>query len=285
MKVNHQSYYNPKAIIESDPVEIITQGFIRINSVLKYLDEKNSSILEDYTLNLEKIFTKEAGDFQVKKIQFDLESLTTDFVLLNRFPRLKELVFLSMCKRLNLPKDYQKGQNKTKIILLNEMQARFHISFYRVRSFVDIMGREKGIEYWKKYVFDTMTEYTQNLEKEIFKPIKEKFSDIELENWGKIGSQDFTVVIYDENKAYMKINRCIVHEAFKEFNDSELSYLSYCYTGSVEDRMNNQTWRRKTPITLFQDRGFCIEFFYNNSVYPDAEPPSLETAIKETERT
>ncbi|NHJ85597.1 MAG: hypothetical protein FK734_09055 [Asgard group archaeon] len=283
MKIVHQTYYNPQAITEVNPQEILIQGFSRINSMIKYLKEMNSDILEKYILELEKLFTQEIKDYRIDEQIINLDNLTQDFIFLNEYPNLIKLIFSSSCKRLQLTNDFQNKQEKWKVSLLNEMGTRFHISFLRVKALVNILGREEGISLWKKFVEKVTIDRIQNLKKEIFKPINEKFSDEELDNWGKIGSQDFSVVIYDENKAYMKTNRCVVHEAFKEFNDMELAYLSYCYTGSVEDKYNNRIWRRKTPITLFQNNSFCIEFFYNHNIYPKAEPPTITEAAKISE--
>jgi hypothetical protein len=61
----------------------------------------------------------------------------------------------------------------------------------------------------------------------------------------------------------------------KHLEDREVAYLSYCWTGYPEQELNKKARRKNTPQTLYQS-DYCVEFFWNNDVHPNAEPPSTE---------
>ena len=91
-----------------------------------------------------------------------------------------------------------------------------------------------------------------------------------------------TIVKYDDYKVALRFDRCPVYEATKHLEDPEIAYLSWCWTGYPEEKLNKRIRRKRTPQTLHES-DYCIEFYWNNEVHPDAEPPASDL-WKENER-
>jgi len=105
------------------------------------------------------------------------------------------------------------------------------------------------------------------------------------EMWIKRGEEDenntsdFTLFIFDDYKVLLKVDKCGVHEAVKHLEDQEIAFLSYCWTGFVEDTLNKRSRRRRTTQTLHLS-DFCDEFYWDNNVHPDAKQPPLDELMK-----
>ena len=119
----------------------------------------------------------------------------------------------------------------------------------------------------------------KNTDEEFHKPIHEI-----ADGWIKEGQSDntsynLTVVKYDEHKCLVKFDTCGSYEALRTMEDPEIAYLSWCYGGEVESKiekeLNKRSRRKFTPITLHH-HDFCVEFYWDNDVHPDAKPPTLD---------
>ena len=176
---------------------------------------------------------------------------------------------------MNPEEEYKQEDGKYELLLLDWLRAYLLWRYYRAKTFVEMFGREEGIKFWKEIAVD-LADYTLELIKER-KPIKEVG-----EGWIKYGKEsndnalmDFTVVSFDDNRVLVKFDCCGVHEALKFINDPELTYLSYCYVGDVEDERTTKVRRRRRTHSLHLD-GFCDEFFWDNDACPNAKQPDLE---------
>ncbi|NPE10030.1 MAG: hypothetical protein GNW80_17250 [Asgard group archaeon] len=267
--------HNPNAIWEGNPEEIINNAFFGINLVLKFIDEIDQKIREDYVIALRKNLQEDIKDYQFNSKVFDIESMRTDLTILNDYSDIQELIIQLVCKHMKTPKDYQPGQGNFEISDMDHSKAFLLWRYYRAKSFVDTLGREEGIAFWKKIAIK-LADFSLE-ESEERAPIPEI-----ADGWEKYGrennktkSMDFTVVRFDENRVLVKFDWCSVQKSLEYLNDPELSYLCYCYTGDVADERTAKIRRRRRSQTLHLGE-FCDEFFWNNEVYPDAKQPQLE---------
>lgn len=267
--------HNTKATCEENPLDIIDAAFFGTNKVIEFVDEINPKIREDYVKALRKNLQDEVEDYQFNSEVFDLDTLKSDLTILNEYDEIAELIVQLICKHMNPTKDYHPEQGKYELQLFDWLKAYLLWRFYRAKSFVDVLGRKEGIVFWKKIAVKIADYGLENSDEG--PPITEV-----AENWMKYGREtpdnslmDYTVATFDDHRVLVKFDVCGVHESLKYLNDPELTYLSYCYVGDVEDERSTKIRRRRRSQVLHLGE-FCDEFFWNNEVYPDAKQPPLE---------
>ncbi|MCE7744791.1 MAG: hypothetical protein GPJ52_06615 [Candidatus Heimdallarchaeota archaeon] len=275
MEIETYRNHNTKATYEESPLDIIKVALFGTNLVMEFVEEINPKIREDYALALKKNLQDEANEYQYNLEIFDLDSLKKDLTILKEYNDIPELIIQVICKHMNPTKEYHPDRGKYELFLLDWLKAYLLWRYFRTKSFVDVLGREEGITFWKKIAVKLADYGLENSEEG--KPVKEV-----AEGWKKYGSEtpdntlmDFTVVKFDEHKVLVKFDSCGVHEVLKYLNDPELTYLSYCYVGDVEDERSTKIRRRRRSQVLHLGE-FCDEFFWNNEVHPDAKQPPLE---------
>ena len=275
MEITTYKNNNPKATCEESPLDIVKVALFGTNLVTEFVEEMNPKIRENYISALRRNLLEEVQEYQINLEIFDMKSLTSDLTILKEYKDISELIIQVICKHMNPSKDYNPDQGKYELLLLNWLKAYLLWRYFRAKSFVDVLGRQEGIAFWKKIAVKLADYGLENSGEG--PPIKEV-----AENWKKYGSEnpdnalmDFTVVKFDEHKVLVKFDVCGVHEALRYVNDPELTYLSYCYVGDVEDERSTKIRRRRRSQVLHIGK-FCDEFFWNNEVYPDAKQPPLD---------
>lgn len=202
-----------------------------------------------------------------------LHEIMNDNDQLNRYPELQELMIQFAFNELKLPQEYQPISEETEVLLLDWLRSTNVFRYHRVKAIVDIMDREEGIQLWKDMVYRATEDSLKENDEEIHPPIKEI-----TEGWMKEGEKgestfELTVVSYDDHKVALRFDSCPVFDSVKHLEDREIAFLSYCWTGEPEQELNRRSRRKNTPQTLYQN-DYCLEFYWDNEVHPDAEPPS-----------
>jgi hypothetical protein len=264
---------DPKRMV--NPVDVISENCSRLDYVLKYISQLRPKRVNDYVFALEKRLREDIKDFRVDPSDLDLDEVLKDCEQLNRHPELRELMVQFVFNELKLPVGYKPESKETEVSLMDWLRSTNVFRYHRVKAIVDIMEREEGIELWKEMVFRATEDSMRNNDEEIHPPIKEI-----TEGWVKEGEStksafELTVVSYDDHKVALRFDKCPVFDSVKHLEDREVAYLSYCWTGQPEQEMNKRSRRKNTPQTLYQ-ADYCVEFFWNNEIHPDAEPPSDE---------
>ncbi len=273
MIVKHykRSVSDPTRMI--NPLDVITENCTRLDTVLRYMTQLRPKRVTDYVRALEKRLSNEIGSFKVDIINLDLDDKLKNLEFLSRYCDLKNLIVLFSVKTMNLPVDYVPASEETEVGLLDWLKATNVFRYHRVKAIVDIMDREEGIQLWKDLVYRATEDAIKSSNEEIYPPIKEI-----TEGWmreGETGQSNFelTVVSYDDHKVALRFDRCPVFDSVKHLEDREIAYLSYCWTGESEKELNKKSRRKLTPQTLYQ-ADYCLEFYWDNDVHPDAEPPT-----------
>jgi len=275
MKITTFKNHNLKATCKESPLDIIKTAFYGIDLVVSFAELRQPEIKPKYLSALKKLLKKDVKKYKYDIEKFDLTEAKEELEILNDYPEIQELVIQLICRDIDPSEDYQQEQGKYELLLLDWLRAYLLWRYYRAKAFVEVLGRKEGIKFWKKIAID-LADFTLETSEE-GKPIKEV-----AEGWLKYGKEaddnalmDYTVVNYDDHRVLVKFNRCGVHEAMMYLKDPELTYLSYCYVGDVEDERTTKIRRRRRTQTLHLGE-FCDEFFWDNSAYPDAEHPELE---------
>ncbi|MHA1423694.1 MAG: hypothetical protein ACTSW8_01185 [Candidatus Thorarchaeota archaeon] len=275
MEVKHykSNVIDPKRM--KNPVDVISENCSRLDFVSRNMSQLKPKRVNDYALALEKRLKEDIKDFQIDILKIDIEVLLKDCDFLNRYPDLRELMIQFVFNELKLPENYQPESKEVEVSLMNWLRSSNVFRYHRVKAIIDIMDREEGIQLWKDMVFRATQDSLKSSEEECYPPIKEI-----TEGWKKEGESgestfELTVVSYDDHKVALRFDRCPVFDSVKHLEDREVTYLSYCWTRHPEQELNKKARRKNTPQTLYQ-RNYCVEFYWNNDVHPDAEPPSTD---------
>ncbi|MBY8998815.1 MAG: hypothetical protein KGD60_13895 [Candidatus Thorarchaeota archaeon] len=275
MEIQHykSEVTDPKRMV--NPIDAIHENCSRLDYVLKYIGQLKPKRVNDYVIALEKRLREDVKDYHIEYSSIELDKLLKDCTRLNRYPELRELMIQFTIYKLNLPGDYQPESKEIEISLMDWLKSTNVFRYYRVKAIVDIMNREEAINLWKEMVFRSTQDSLKNSDEEIHPPIKEI-----TEGWKKEGERgestlELIVVSYDDNKVALRFDKCPVFDSVKDLEDREIAYLSYCWTGQPEQELNQHSRRKNTPQTLYQAE-YCVEFYWNNDVYPNADPPSVE---------
>lgn len=275
MEIKHykSEVTNPKRLV--DPVDVIRENCHRLDIVLRYLSQLRPQRVRDYVNALETRMRNDTQDYQLDYSLLNVDNKLNECEFLNRYPDLRDVMILFALNELQLPTTYKLGSGETEVSLMSWLRALNVFRYHRVKAIIDIMERSEGIELWKDIVYRATQESLKKSTEERHPPIKEITELWMKEGETGVSNYELTVVSYDEHRVALKFDKCPVFESIRHLEDREVAYLSYCWTGQPEQELNKKSRRKKTPQTLYQS-DYCVEFFWDNDIHPDAEPPSNE---------
>lgn len=258
-----------------NPVDVINENCLRLNYVLRYLGQLRPKRVKDYVIALEMCLREDIEGYSIDYSHLELDETLKDCDHLNRFPELRDVMIQFVFCKLKVPDEYVPESKEIEVSLMDWLRSTNVFRYHRVKAITEIMQREEGIKLWKEMVFRSTEDSLRNSNEEIHPPIKEI-----TDGWMKTGekeesSLELTVVRYDDHKVALRFDRCPVFDSVKHLEDREVAYLSYCWTGQPEQELNKLSRRKNTPQTLYHAE-YCVEFYWDNDVHPDAQPPSTE---------
>jgi len=279
MKIENYKCFSLTYKEKFTPEEFIKTRLQRVDIVLKFFKTIKPEDLNIYVSNLNDKFSEIIGNYEFNGDAFNWNSIRQDLKLLPNFPDLEKLVFLFVCKTINLPENYVHEQGEIESIYFDLRKTSERISYHLVRTLVDTYGKEEGTEIYKQIVPNLIRELRSKVESE--KPKDPKTVTIldsnkrSIESWCRVGLADFASCIIDDYKVVYRFDSCLTPESLKEFNDPDIAYLSSCYLADVPEFNEGRIIHLRRTQTLHHGE-FCDEFYWNNLVYPDAEQPTLE---------
>ena len=257
----------------NNPLDVIIENCTRLDTVLRYMNQLRPKRVTGYVRALEKRLSNEIGSFNIDYTNLNLNDKLKNLEFLSRYSDLRNLIVLFSLNKMTLPEEYVPESEETEVGFLDWLKSTNVFRYYRVKAIVDIMEREEGIQLWKDMVYRATEDAFRLSDEEIHPPIKEI-----TEGWMKEGETsesnfELTVVSYDDHKVALRFDRCPVFDSVEHLEDREIAYLSYCWTGESEKELNKKSRRKLTPQTLYQ-ADYCLEFYWDNDVHPNAKPPS-----------
>lgn len=273
MQVENHKYYNAKAIHNFNPTEMLGRIIKATEPFLKYIIEIKPELESEFIQTLTNHLIEDVGKKQVNSSFLKSEEIEKDLTILKDKKELQNAIIKFVCKYWDLPKGMKTKDDKVDVYNLNHTKSYMRISYYRVKSFIDILGEEKGLELYKqvliKIVDDEVknTNYTRKTQRESCKK--------SIENWKKTGLGDFCFKIFDDNKILFRFDKCVIHEALKDFNDPDIAYTASCYRGDIQGAHPGKYFNMRRTQTLHHG-DFCDEMYWNKDVHKDPEQPSLE---------
>ena len=279
MKCENYECYSTTKKSPIDPLIHFKTRMGHVELIIKTLKGMRPDELDIFIEKLTKNFADAAEGYSINQEVFNWSNIREGLELLPNFPDLERHLFLYICKTLKLPQDYTPDQGEIELVFFDRLKAGEVVSFQCVKTFVDVYGREEGIEVYKQIVPHINRKRNEDNPEELPKDPKtltlHEHTKRCINSWCNIGLVDFSYCALDDFKVIYRFDRCLVPDVLKEFNDPDLAYLASCYLGDHPSRNEGRVIRMRRTQTL-QHSEFCDELYWNNLVHPDTEQPSLE---------
>lgn len=279
MKIESYNFYNENAISKIDLNKLIKKRFEKTDSVISYFKKLDQNRLDEYLLAFQKRLESEIGEFQYNIDLFNLDIITKDLKLLNKYPELEKAIIHFICKLLEIPEGLETTKSEIELLYFNIRKAESYLSYYRVKAIEDILGKAEGTKLYKQiveYLIKEMKEQdSREKPEDPMKITRIESREFVLKQYSKFGVANFTLGIYDDYKEIYRFDKCIVHEVLKVLNDPDIAYLSSCYLRDSPSNNEGYTIHMRRTQTLHH-RDFCDELYWNNFVHPNVQQPSLE---------
>jgi hypothetical protein len=272
MKEKYYKCYNAESIVEFDPVERMKNHIKRTDSIITNLKKIRKDILANYIEAFSKRLIVE-----IKEYNIDSSSLITEIKNELRFvktdEKLTKLVIRYMAKEMEIPDSSKIESKEAKFKILSWTKAFERLSYFRVKAFTDILGKEKGIELYTELLGLYVKEMKENSKINEKHTVKSR-NEGAVKRWCEEGIADFTFTFIDDNQVLYRFDKCITHEALKDLNDPDIAYIASCYMGDIKEWNEGDIIHLKRTQTLHHG-DFCDELYYDTRVHK--KPPKQPT--------
>ncbi|NHJ49063.1 MAG: hypothetical protein FK733_14850 [Asgard group archaeon] len=275
MKIKNYKCYNAKKEFEIEPNEWMQGHFGRLDLGLKYLTEFKPNFIEKYIQHLKKRIENALNIIKKKEGFYDFPAKEEKYEFLDKYPELRELTRVFFLTHLNPLKKSTKDPKKYIVYGLNESKAFRRISYHRVKSFVEMLGKEDGIELHTKILSAMIKELTKKYPQQDDIKILESREKAH-KSWCGIGMADFTYCILDDQSVVYRFDSCFAHEALKDFNDPDIAYYASCYGADLPAFNEGRIIHLRRTRTLHH-YDYCDEFYWDSREFKEPpEQPSIE---------
>ncbi|TET32932.1 MAG: hypothetical protein E3J70_00385 [Candidatus Heimdallarchaeota archaeon] len=274
MEEKYYKCYNAEAKMEFNPADKIKDNVKRTDDIIKNIVKLRNGVAPEYVEALIKRLLVEVNDYNIDTKSFSLKSIEKDLTHLKHGELLTNLVIRFMAKNLAIPKGSIIKSKKAEFTTLNRAKAMEGLSYFRVKAFEDVLGKEEGIKLYSKIlglIVKEMKKTQKTNEKDTVKSRNERAA----KRWCEEGVGDFTFILYDENKVIYRFDRCVTHEALKHHNDPDIAYIASCYIGDIDEWNEDEyIYLRRTQTLHHAD--FCDELYWDTRVHNNPEQPTLD---------
>jgi hypothetical protein len=183
-------------------------------------------------------------------------------------------IILFICMQYELPAKINLESGKVEVKSMGVTKAMRRLSYYRVKAFADVFGKEKGIQLYKQILAKISLEIRNKSKEEETVTVVSKNKD-QLKAWKEFGLANFTFTFIDKDQIIYRFDKCIVHEALKDLNDPDIAYIASCYGADIEEFNHGRIVCLRRAKTLHH-WDYCDELYWDKRVHPNPEHPSLE---------
>lgn len=282
MKIKNHKCYNEKAETELEPIVWIKGQLGSMNSVLKYLTEFKPEFVEDYIQHLTKRIETTIDSIEKKDGYYDFPAIEDKFEFLDKYPKLRKLTHEFLLAHVNPMRKSPTDSEKYLAYGYNHSMAFRRISYHRVKSFAELLGKEEGIKLYTK-ILTRMIEVASKKNPPKSEMTNTKYCERVIKNWCEYGMADFTSCVLDEHMTVFRFDSCFAHEVLKDFNDPDIAYYASCYGADLPAFNEGRIICVKRTQTLHHE-DFCDELYWDSRVHNNPEMPSndfLRKMVKE----
>ncbi|MHA2232996.1 MAG: L-2-amino-thiazoline-4-carboxylic acid hydrolase [Candidatus Hodarchaeales archaeon] len=284
MKIESFSVCNPNARVEINLNNLLQQYFDRTDQIVKHLRELRPEITSKYLSALTGRLIEATKDFTIATSLFDLKAIVADLKDLKEHQDLQILILQFVAKQLDLSQELPPGQEKIEVMSLNRIKSLERLAYHRTKALTEVLGDEQGIPLWKeiteRLIAADKIKYERNIREMMEQgkplPTSDEIRKSSIKTWTKMGLADFTVASLDDDTTLYRFDRCLTHEALKDFEDPDIAYLCSCYIGDAEGFNFKSRHRHLRRTQTLHHGDFCDELYWDPLVCTNPDQPSLE---------
>ena len=278
MEIKSFKCYNARKEIEIEPTVWIQEQLENMNSVLKYLTELKPRFVGDYVQHLSKRLRTAIDSIEKKDGFYDFPTGEQELESLDKFPDLKTFTREFLLVHLNPLMRLPANSEKYLVYGLNRAKAGERISYHRVKSFAEMLGKEAGIELYTKILTKIVEDmHRRNPQKSDRTVTKSREGSVKW--WCATGLANFTYCVLDEHMDVYRFDKCFTHEALKDFNDPDIAYYASCYIGDIPVFNKGRIIHMRRTQTLHHG-DFCDELYWDSRFHDNPKQPSLDFTRK-----
>ncbi|MFW9851602.1 MAG: L-2-amino-thiazoline-4-carboxylic acid hydrolase [Candidatus Thorarchaeota archaeon] len=274
--------YNENLEIDLNLKNLVNTILLHFNSFLEYLAENYPDYFLPYIRALGKrlseIIKREeevsAAVFSLLR-NYRLKQKGKDLVILDFFRLLQSKLIEVIKLSLDLNKyHFSKRGTKLRVKLFDRTKGIIVPTYLIAIALKDFMQREKAIEFYKKYI-DFIYE-----SKELAPPTMEYVEEIiELHEKEYKYTHNYVAFKQEEGKIGVKINKCMIQEALKDFDanyDKELAYYVLCYHDFHTTKRMNKNFSLTREKTIMIGNYYCDFCWIDKRLSEEKEHPEKE---------
>lgn len=259
MKKKKCDTYNESLTKEINLEKKIDYISSEVERFLKIVQDKKPGILNELIIR----FKKELNTLGIEGIeQKFLEEFKHDFsnhTILNNNLALQVHLVNAIFTFMNFSKYQSSMQNgKLEISVLDEILMGFKPIYYLASSLIKIIPRKEALELAKQWTIEYYQPPRYNPEKlDTLEEFYAKYTE-------KCHPTHVILNLFKDNHFFMKINRCMWAEAYKDIDDKELTYYIECYGDFANYKKYNENFLLTRTKTLVESDPYC-DFCYRDT--------------------
>lgn len=227
-----------------------------LDTFLIYLQKHKPKIYDKYLMTLQSKLRS-----LLVKSEISLQKLSIPIVQksLRAHIELHTLYLTYAVQLMDLQQDLPSTNNSDSnidILWINYDKSGVYPSYYRALVLCEILGREKAINFLKRYI-DWL------IPMQIKPDLKAKDLDPFWEKWEQnpkaknARPSHFIEFRLHKGKWGGKVFRCLIHDVMKPLNDPELAFILACYGDKAQIEAMNPNFVFTRTKTLMQGDSFC----------------------------
>ncbi len=260
--------------IQSVKTALISQ-LKRLNYLIDFIKEKNSTKYRDYIINHEDKFNSLIKEDQVSK-KLDISKILTDYENLKDYPKLVTNYLNFIYHTLKISEKVNWDKEEIKINHRDYLRAFLLPRFYNLTVLIETIGRDEAIRLYKNFVTQNIVDNSSPNRK-----IFDRLDD--FREFFKKDKKEVTIGVIgvlsevENGKFYFRKDNCLWADALQDILDKELKYLVCCYgdfQAAVSRSKGNFVLTMKH--TIVEGDPFCDCIYHDTNIDWNLTHPEKE---------
>ncbi|MHA2423930.1 MAG: L-2-amino-thiazoline-4-carboxylic acid hydrolase [Candidatus Thorarchaeota archaeon] len=279
LRVCKANTFLPDSTLDVDISSVLRGVLVSLDRFLKYTNIKKPEILNEFISDLTEYYETLAEDISGGKRKHSLTVEELD--ILAEHPALIDACVNYVLNMYDLPDNFSLDSPMHKTTLLIHRRASLAPSLHRLKQFSVTANANWTNEFLQTYAEYFVEKYRRVPEH----PDLEKVFDADAESFKTDKTSVCTGVLFDNSKYAYRVDKCMGHEALKEFNEPEFAYLAICAgDGAIVKKMNDNFEFTRTSTLM---NGSYCDGIVHDTRYVDEvnhEPASFFTSLNDFEK-
>ncbi|MHA1907249.1 MAG: L-2-amino-thiazoline-4-carboxylic acid hydrolase [Candidatus Thorarchaeota archaeon] len=239
----------PHSEVDVNIDKVFEGALLSLERFLEYTREKKPEILEKFCSDLTGYYNSlTESNYTEWKENYPI---TDKMPILENHEGLAKSCLNYVLSLYNLSEDYSK-ESQFQTTLLTHRKASLAPSLQRLKQFSLTVNADWAKEFLQSYVEYYVQKYRPVPEY----PDLEKVFEADAESFKTDTTSISTGVLFNKSRYIYRVDKCMGHEALKEFNEPEFGYLAICAGDSTIIKKMNENFEFTRSCTLF-DGPYC----------------------------